>query len=170
MSAWKSCVICKNPIDFNSAYYRCSVSGCKSERKGIVFCSVPCWDEHRAVFGHRSAWAEEERSPATGNATAAGERIPKRMVVSPQPSAFSSAQSATRSTSAVSSSAGSAISYDTLVVVSKVKKLVRDLSDYNTSQCAIDALTEKVVQECKKAIEGARTSGRKTIMGRDFEK
>jgi histone H3/H4 len=50
-----------------------------------------------------------------------------------------------------------------------VKKLVRDLSDYNTSQCAIDALTEKVVQECKKAIEGARASGRKTIMGRDFE-
>lgn len=161
MSTWKSCVICKNPIDFNSAYYRCSVSGCKSERKGIVFCSVPCWDEHRAVFGHRSAWAEEERSPATGNTAAAGERTPKRTVVSPQPSAPVNPHSVTRSASAVS--------YDTLVVVSKVKKLVRDLSDYNTSQCAIDALTEKVVQECKKAIEGARASGRKTIMGRDFE-
>lgn len=162
MSTWKSCVICKNSIAFNSAYYRCSVSGCKSERKGIVFCSVPCWDEHRAVFGHRSAWAEEERSPDTGNATAAVERAPKRTVLPSQLVGASNMRSAAHS-------AGS-VSYDTLVVVSKVKKLVRDMSDYNTSQCAVDALTEKVVQECKKAIEAARVDGRKTIMGRDFER
>jgi len=162
VSSWKSCVICKNLIDFNSVYYKCSVSGCKSERKGIVFCSVPCWDEHRAVFGHRSAWAEEERSPATGNGVAAGERAPKRTVVSSPSSAPANGHSVARSASSVS--------YDTLVVVSKVKKLVRDLSDYNTSQCAIDALTEKVVSECKRAIGSARASGRKTIMGRDFER
>lgn len=123
---------------------------------------MPCWDEHRAVFGHRSAWAEEERSPTTGNAVAAGERAPKRTVISPHSLGSVNEHSAIRATGAVS--------YDTLVVVSKVKKLVRDLSDYNTSQCAIDALTEKVVQECKKAVASARASGRKTVMGRDFER
>ena len=57
----------------------------------------------------------------------------------------------------------------TLVVVSKVKKLIRERSSLNTSQCAIDALTQKVVNECSKAIEHAKTAGRKTVMGRDFE-
>ncbi|NBW41597.1 hypothetical protein EBR25_11440 [bacterium] len=62
------------------------------------------------------------------------------------------------------------MSYDTLVVVSKVKKLIRDLSEFNTSQCAIDVLTERVVEECRQAVEVARSSGRKTVMGRDFSK
>ncbi|MBX7147881.1 hypothetical protein K1X76_02245 [bacterium] len=57
---------------------------------------------------------------------------------------------------------------DVLVVVSKVKKLIKDVSDYNTSACAVDALTEIVKKECLKAIETAKASGRKTVMGRDF--
>ncbi|MCB0352512.1 MAG: hypothetical protein KDD64_03280 [Bdellovibrionales bacterium] len=57
---------------------------------------------------------------------------------------------------------------DTLVVVSKVKKLIKDQSDYNTSQCCIDALTKKVIEECLKGIEKAHEAGRKTVMGRDI--
>ena len=57
---------------------------------------------------------------------------------------------------------------DTLVVVSKVKDLIREQSEFNTSQCCIDALTEKVVRECLNAIEKAKAAGRKTVMGRDF--
>ena len=57
---------------------------------------------------------------------------------------------------------------DPLVVVSKVKKLIRDQSDFNTSQCAVDALTQIVVKECLRAIESAKANGRKTVMGRDF--
>ena len=162
MDSWKKCVICKKSIAFNQAYYRCSVSGCKSERKSIVFCSVPCWDEHRAVFGHRSAWAEEQTSPKSEGAKV-GERSPRRTVVS-----LTSAANPAKSQ--IPSSLSRDISYDTLVVVSKVKKLIRDLSEFNTSQCAIDVLTERVVEECRQAVEVARSSGRKTVMGRDFSK
>ena len=56
---------------------------------------------------------------------------------------------------------------DTLVVVSKIKKLIRDLSDFNTSQCCIDALTDKIIEHCRQAIVNARSAGRKTVMGRD---
>ena len=56
------------------------------------------------------------------------------------------------------------IQTDTLVVVSKVKKLIKDQSGFNTSQCCIEALTGKVVEECLKGIEQAKESGRKTVM------
>lgn len=57
---------------------------------------------------------------------------------------------------------------ETLVVVSKVKKFVRELAGMNTGADAIAALSEKVVQECRRAIENARADGRKTLKGRDF--
>lgn len=57
---------------------------------------------------------------------------------------------------------------ETLVVVSKVKKFVRELAGMHTGADAIAALSEKVAQECRRAIENARTDGRKTLKGRDF--
>lgn len=81
-----------------------------------------------------------------------GEAAPHRRIVRPAASAAKPAVT----------------SVETLVVVSKVKNLIREHSDFNTSQCAIDALTQKVVDECFKAIEKARECGRKTVMGRDF--
>lgn len=57
---------------------------------------------------------------------------------------------------------------ETLVVVSKVKKYVRAQSGLNTGQCAIDALTRKVMEEISRGIENARKAGRKTLMGRDI--
>lgn len=57
---------------------------------------------------------------------------------------------------------------ETLVVVSKVKKLIRSLSGLNTSQCCVDALTERITAEINKGIENAKTAGRKTVMGRDI--
>ena len=58
---------------------------------------------------------------------------------------------------------------ETLVVVSKVKALIRQQCSFNTSQCAIEALTNKVVQACNEGIEKARAAGRKTVMGRDID-
>ncbi len=70
---------------------------------------------------------------------------------------------------AASTAPSSHAEVETLVVVSKVKQLIRDRSEMNTSQCAIDALTQKVVQECRKAIDNAKAAGRKTVMGRDIK-
>ena len=58
---------------------------------------------------------------------------------------------------------------ETLVVVSKIKKFIKDKSDMNTSASAIEALTKVVEKECLKAIEKANQSKRKTVMDRDFE-
>lgn len=57
---------------------------------------------------------------------------------------------------------------ETLVVVSKVKKLIREKSGFNTSQDFIDALTQKIVQECLNATDKTRKAGRKTVMARDL--
>jgi histone H3/H4 len=57
---------------------------------------------------------------------------------------------------------------DALVVVSRVKSYISKSSGLNTSQCCIDALTRKIVDECKNGIERAKTAGRKTVMGRDI--
>ena len=58
---------------------------------------------------------------------------------------------------------------DTLVVVSKVKNYIKNNGQMNTSSSAMDALTKLVQQACDRAIENARSDGRKTVMDRDFE-
>lgn len=57
------CSMCKSEIDYGESYYVCSVSTCRSKRKELLFCSVPCWDSHIAVLRHRSAYCEELRAP-----------------------------------------------------------------------------------------------------------
>ncbi|MCI5052670.1 MAG: hypothetical protein MRY21_06000 [Simkaniaceae bacterium] len=58
---------------------------------------------------------------------------------------------------------------ETLVVVSKVKKHIKDKAGMNTSGNAADALTRIVEEACERAIESAKSEGRKTVMDRDFE-
>jgi histone H3/H4 len=56
----------------------------------------------------------------------------------------------------------------TLVVVSKIKKFIRDKSGLNTASDFIDALSAIVTRTCESAIERAKTDGRKTVMARDL--
>jgi len=62
----------------------------------------------------------------------------------------------------------SEIDAPTLIVVSKVKNLIKEQSGLNTSKCAVEALTRKVVEACINGIENARNDSRKTLMGRDI--
>lgn len=57
----------------------------------------------------------------------------------------------------------------TLVVVSKVKKLVKDTHGLRTSVEAIEALSTMVLEACAEAAVNAKADGRKTIQARDFE-
>ncbi len=156
---WKKCSTCKKELAFGAPYYICSVSTCQGKRTGLHFCTVECWDAHLGFARHRDAGALDAKAPTREAYLAELENVPapeenKRIVVRP---------------TTPSSTAASSNEVDTLVVVSKVKQLIRDRSDMNTSQCAIDALTDKVVKECQKAIENAHASGRKTVMGRDIK-
>jgi histone H3/H4 len=56
-----------------------------------------------------------------------------------------------------------------LVVASKVKKMIKEESGFSTSGQVMDQLTVRVETICKKAIENAQSSNRKTVLDRDFE-
>jgi len=57
---------------------------------------------------------------------------------------------------------------EVLVVVSKVKKYIKEKAGMNTSASAADALTRIIMQKCDEAIEKAKADKRKTVMDRDF--
>lgn len=56
-----------------------------------------------------------------------------------------------------------------LVVVSKLKQYIKDSAGMNTAGSVADALSKAIRQMCDKAIENAKSDGRKTVMDRDFE-
>lgn len=55
-----------------------------------------------------------------------------------------------------------------LVVSSKLKKLIKEEGGMNTSSTAIEALSKKVENLAKEAIQKAKADGRKTVMDRDI--
>ena len=55
-----------------------------------------------------------------------------------------------------------------LIVASKLKNYIRSSSGMNTSGAVIEVLSDKVRQMCDRAIEAAKSDGRKTVMDRDF--
>jgi histone H3/H4 len=57
---------------------------------------------------------------------------------------------------------------EALVVASKLKNYIREQSGMNTSAAVIDKLSDLVRELCNKAIENAKSDGRKTVMDRDF--
>ncbi|MFQ5543064.1 MAG: hypothetical protein ACE5FY_01780 [Nitrospiria bacterium] len=163
---WKRCSNCKKEIPFSGRYYLCSVSTCRRKKTGLFFCSVSCWDAHLGFANHRRAYAEEDTAPSRKQFETflSREAQPDR---SEQPGRRFIRSSGNQQTNR-SQAAASKVEVDTLVVVSKVKKLIQETSGFKTSQCAIDALTKKVVDECLKAMEHATASERKTVMGRDI--
>lgn len=152
--SWRKCSSCKKDIGFNAKYYECSVSTCTGQRTGYVFCSVPCWEVHLPGAKHRDAGAIEKKSPATASA----DQAPKRIIINGN------------SAPTISQAAGkSSMSNEVLVVVSKMKQYIKDLSEMNTSEDVNQMLSDKIRLECEKAIEKARADGRKTVMARDFK-
>ncbi|PIU00600.1 MAG: hypothetical protein COT74_04420 [Bdellovibrionales bacterium CG10_big_fil_rev_8_21_14_0_10_45_34] len=57
---------------------------------------------------------------------------------------------------------------DTLVVTSKVKKIIKEKGGCNTSGETIEMLTKAVERLCLKGVESAKSDGRKTVMARDI--
>ena len=56
-----------------------------------------------------------------------------------------------------------------IIVVSKLKKTIKDACGMSSSQCLVDALNEKMHKIIAEATEHAKSSGRKTVMGRDVQ-
>jgi hypothetical protein len=176
---WMLCSACRKPIRFGSVHFVCSVSTCNRDRTRLVFCSVSCWDSHVATLRHRDAWAVETRAPSRGEAAreARDEPAARPQVAAVRPPAPAPRPSvpapAPRSVGSVTAHAGGpALSNkydhdDVLVVVSKVKKYIRDRSGMNTSDAVAEALGAHVRKVCDDAIRNAGRDGRKTVLDRD---
>jgi histone H3/H4 len=105
---------------------------------------------------HRNAGAIEKKSPAKIDFQEES-AAPKRIIIS-SPSVQSSEMHKK-----------SPMSHEVLVVVSKMKQYIRDVSEMNTSEDVNQIISEMIRFECNKAIEKARADGRKTVMARDFK-
>jgi histone H3/H4 len=57
---------------------------------------------------------------------------------------------------------------DVLVVTSKVKKLIKEKGECNTSSETVEVLSKAIERLCLKGIESAKADGRKTVMARDI--
>ena len=179
---WMLCSACRKPIRFGSTHWVCSVSTCNRDRTRLVFCSVACWDSHVATLRHRDAWAVEARAPSREETREVRDG-PARRQPAPAPRVSRRPRRASvdgRGARAGRSAAGSVTAHaggpalsnryehdDVLVVVSKVKKYIRDRSGMNTSDAIAEALGAHVRKVCDDAIRNAVRDGRKTVLDRD---
>lgn len=139
---WRLCGSCKNPISLNQKYFACGISSCKKS----VYCSMPCFDDHSAIFRHKDAWAEEKVAPKVADE----EEKPARRIA-PQLNANNDD-----------------LPIDILIVASKLKDYIRAKAGMNTSANVLDRLSDMIRIQCNKAIERAERDNRKTVMDRDF--
>jgi histone H3/H4 len=57
---------------------------------------------------------------------------------------------------------------ESLIVISKVKKFIKEKADMNTSAGFFGPLNDDIVKACRDALAHAQKLGRKTVMGKDF--
>ena len=157
---FKHCSTCKTPIAFGAQYFVCSVSTCNRPKIGMFFCSLPCWEAHVPEARHRDAWAEHAKAPSRAEHAAALE-------VAPVPARSKIVQTEPRRV-AVAAATRTEQDDGVLVVVSKLKRYIRERSEMNTSDTVTAPLSEHLRSLCNEAIRNAARDGRKTVMDRDF--
>lgn len=143
---WRLCGSCKKPIDLSSKYYACGISTCRKS----AYCSMPCFDDHSAIFRHKDAWAEEKVAPKVAEA---------------DPTA---SQSKIATARLAPGKSAEDLPHDILIVASKLKDYIRVKSGMNMSANVLDRLSDMVRIQCNKAMERAEKDNRKTVMDRDF--
>jgi len=158
---FKKCSTCREPIVFGQKYWSCSVSTCNRSKLALYFCSLPCWEAHVPEARHRDAWAEEQQAP-----TRAAYLVEQSSSGAVEPQRNARMVGATGMISPKTSTEPG--DDEVLVVVSKLKKYVRDHSGMNTSDGAVAPLSDHLRALCREAVRHANEEGRKTVMDRDF--
>ena len=173
---WLKCTACKNPIPFNATHWVCSVSTCNRPKFPLVFCTVSCWDSHVADARHRESWAVEAQAPNKAQWEADHAHAPTpapkpvapaapvvRRVVGDVPSAPVAASVAASG----SVNLQEVVDNEMLVVVSKMKKYIKDRSGMNCGDAVAELLSEHIRAICDEAIRVAARNERKTVLERD---
>ncbi len=178
---WRKCNACKNPIPYHAKYWVCSVSTCNRPRTGYVFCTVSCWDSHIAEARHRDAWAEERRAPSkeAWEKELAANPEPPPPAAAPKPVTPSGSAPIRRVVGDASPATAAAVEgnvqfadaeREILIVVSKMKKYIKERSGFNTSDAVAEVLSDHVRAICDDAIRAAARDERKTVLDRDVPK
>jgi len=167
---WLKCSACRNPIPYNATHWVCSVSTCNRARTRLVFCTVSCWDSHVAMLRHRDAWAVEAKAPskdawekeladnpAEPEVQVAKPVAPRRVVGDASPATAAAAEGLRLADA----------EREILIVVSKMKKYIKDRSGMNCGESVADVLSEHVRALCDEAIRSAARDERKTVLDRD---
>ena len=167
---WLKCSACKNPIPYNATHWVCSVSTCNRSRTRLVFCTVSCWDSHVAMLRHRDAWAVEAKAPSK-------DAWEKELAENPPDVAPAPVQAAAprRVVGVAAPSAAAAVEgvqlaeaeREVLIVVSKMKKYIKERSGMNCSDAVAEMLSEHVRAICDDSIRAAARDDRKTVLDRD---
>ncbi len=156
---WRVCSICKTPIEFGAKHFLCSVSTCRRPRTGLFFCSLGCFEAHLPEARHRDAWAEEELAPTRDEA----ER--NRLAAEP---AESGGPEPARANRRVVGQPAPPEKKEVLVVVSKLKKYIKEETGMNTSDGVVGPLSEHLRAISRLAAIEAGAEGRRTVLERDF--
>ncbi len=171
---WKKCTACKNDIRYGANHWVCSVSTCNRSNTGYVFCTVSCWDSHVAQLRHRDAWAVDARAPSKDAwekeqaAAPAPAPLPVPTNNPPAPRRIVSEPASAPTAAPVAGlKLSDAVDKDVLVVVSKMKKYIKDRSGFNCGDSVVELLSEHVRAICDDAIRAAARDERKTVLDRD---
>jgi hypothetical protein len=194
---WLKCSACRSDIAFGSKYFQCSVSTCNRARTRLVFCSVPCWDSHVATLRHRDAWAEDKIAPSKAAwereladqpaepprpAAPLRPTPPAPAAPAPRPAPVSAPAPAVSAAPApprrivgepppAPAAGGVALQdvadRDILIVVSKLKKYIKDRSGMNCSDAVAEVLSDHVRALADESIRAAGRDERRTVLDRD---
>ncbi len=183
---WLKCSACRNEIGFQTVHWVCSVSTCNRARTRLVFCTVACWDSHVAMLRHRDAWAVEARAPtkdAWAKELAQQEPEPARpaaKIATPAPApvrrvvgeAPPAAAPVRPPAAPAPAPASTGVTFadaekEILIVVSKLKKYIKERSGMNCSDSVAEMLSDAVRSICDDAIRAAARDERKTVLDRD---
>jgi len=186
---WLKCTECKTDIPFGGHHYVCSVSTCKRSKFRLVFCSPTCWDSHLSSVRHRDAWAEDAVAPTremwarelaseSESANASASAAP---TATPRPAAPTRPAPAAPVTRRVVGDASPSTAAklegvkladvrdrDILIVVSKMKKYIKERAGMNCSDAFADVLSDHVRMLCDEGIRAAARDERKTVLERDL--
>jgi hypothetical protein len=173
---WRRCSACKNDIALSAVYWVCSVSTCNRARTALVFCSVDCWEIHLPTERHRVAYAVEARAPKVpdppSDSREGAPRVRTTTGHGPVSGAGGSggASAPIRRTIVRRAAEDDETSSptDILVVASKLKTYVREVSGFNTSDRVMLVLSDVLRKLCDQAIASARRAGRDTVADRDL--
>ena len=171
---WLKCSACKNPISHGATHWVCSVSTCNRSRTRLVFCTVSCWDSHVAILRHRDAWAVEAKAPSKEAWEKELAAMPPEPTTPTKPVAVPAVRRVVGDASPATAAAvegsvrlADVADRDVLIVVSKMKKYIKDRSGMNCSDGVVDVLSDHVRAICDDAIRAAGRDDRKTVLDRD---